>query len=93
MPDDPDKLIRENFLTALRRKALDLFDSIAGTDDLADQDARRIVEARANLQYAFNQTGRVRMALDIMTQEARQKAAKRGKAKTSGDTDKKDANP
>ena len=90
-PDDPDKSIREKFLTALRGKALNLFDDIAGTDDLADQDARRIVEARANLQYAFNETGSVRKALDIMTEEARQKAAKRGKAKKSGDSDKKDA--
>ena len=93
VPDDPDKLIREGFLVALRKKALELFDDIAGTDDLADQDARRIVEARANLQYAFNATGDVRKALDIMTQEARQRAAKRGKAKKSGDNDKKDANP
>lgn len=76
-PDDPDKEIRETFLKRLRSKALALFDDIAGTDDLADQDARRIVEARSSLQFAFNATGGVRKALDIMTEEAKQKAASR----------------
>jgi len=83
-PDDPERSIREAFLKALRRKALGLFDDIASTDDLADQDARRIVEARWALQLVFNDTGSVRGALDLMTEEAKQKAGKRraaGKAK------------
>lgn len=76
-PDDPDRNIREAFLRALKRKALELFDDIAATDDLADQDARRIVEARSTLQFVFSETGGVRGALDLMTEEARQKAGKR----------------
>ncbi len=76
-PADPDRSIRETFLRALKRKALGLFDDIAGTDDLADQDARRIVEARSVLQFVFSETGSVRGALDLITEEARQKAGKR----------------
>jgi CRISPR system Cascade subunit CasA len=80
-PGDDEKSIRETFLKVLRTRALELFDDIAGTDNLADQDPRRIVEARTSLQYAFNQTGSVRKALDIMTEEARQMAGKRRIAK------------
>lgn len=76
-PDDPDRSIREAFLRALKRKALGLFDDIASTDDLADQDARRIVEARSVLQFVFSETGGVRGALDLMTEETKQKVSKR----------------
>jgi len=83
-PDDPERSIREDFLRALKRKALQLFDDIAGMDDLAAQDARRIVEARSVLQFVFSETGSIRGALDLLTEEAKQKAGKRraaGKAK------------
>jgi CRISPR system Cascade subunit CasA len=90
-PDDPERSVRDRFLLALRRKALRLFDDIASTDDLADQDARRIVEARSQLQYVFNQTGRVRGALDLITADAKQKVAKRRAAKKKpDDSDRKD---
>jgi CRISPR system Cascade subunit CasA len=87
-PDDPESSVRERFMLALRRKALLMFDDIASTDDLADQDARRIVEARATLQYAFNDTGSVRNALDLMTEEAKQKASRRRTARKAKDTGK-----
>lgn len=76
-PDTPQDLhpnpVRSEFLKALRTKALDIFDEIAGTDDLIDKDARRIVEARTSLLRAFGETGSVREALDIVTEAARQK--------------------
>lgn len=77
--------VRERFLKALRSKALHLFDLTVGTDDLADQDARRIVDARSRLAFAFGETGDVTDALDIISAEARQKNAKR-KAKKKGAT-------
>ena len=69
--------MREDFLKVLKSKALHLFDITVGTDDLADQDARRIVDARSRLAFAFGETGDVRDALDIISAEARQKNAKR----------------
>jgi len=71
-PRDTDRSVRGDFLKALRRKALDLFDEIVGVD-LMDKEARRIVEARTRLLRAFNETGSVQDALDIMTEEARQR--------------------
>lgn len=76
-PADESMKVREDFLRALRGKALQLFDETAGTDDLADQDARRIVDARSRLGLAFSETGSVREALGILTADAQQKAAKR----------------
>lgn len=67
--------VREGFLKALKHKALHLFDRIAGTDDLADHDARRVVDARIRLTLAFGETGDVRDALDIISAEARQRNA------------------
>lgn len=61
--------VRKTFLNALRRKALELFDTTAGTDDLSDQDARRIVDARWRLGLAFGPTGDVRKALDLVAAE------------------------
>lgn len=69
--------VREAFLGALRRTALRLFDAAAGTDDLADQDARRIVDARARLGFAFGDTGDVRDALKLVSAEAQQKRSRR----------------
>jgi CRISPR system Cascade subunit CasA len=74
--------LRRAFCVALRRQVLQLFDDIAGTDSLADQDARRIVEARSALAYAFGENGSVRSALGIVTLEAQAKAAKRRNAKS-----------
>ena len=79
--DEKWEIRRDDFCRALRRKALALFDEIAGTDNLGDQDARRIVEARWALTFAFGETGSVRVALDIVTAEAQTKAAKRRNAK------------
>jgi CRISPR system Cascade subunit CasA len=79
-PADETMTVREEFLRALRVKALHLFDETAGTDELAEQDARRIVEARAGLGFAFGPTGEVRGNLGILTAEAQQKAAKRRNA-------------
>ncbi len=76
-PEDTSRDIRTAFCKALRAKALTLFDEAAGTDNLADQDARRIVAARSGLAFAFGETGSVRKALDILTQAARQNAAGR----------------
>jgi CRISPR system Cascade subunit CasA len=72
---------RDDFCYALRRKALALFDEIVGTDNLADQDARRIVEARSALTIIFSETGSVRNALGIVTAEAQAKTAKGRSAK------------
>lgn len=80
-PGDEKRAVRETFRDVLRAKALQLFDEAAGTDELADQDARRIIEARASLGYAFGETGDVTKALDLVTSEAQQKAAKRKAAK------------
>ena len=80
-PADESMTVREAFLGALRSKALRLFDEIAGTDNLGDQDARRIVEARSGLTYAFGETGSVRNALGIVTAEAQAKATKRRNTK------------
>jgi CRISPR system Cascade subunit CasA len=80
-PVDTAGAIREMFLNALRSKSLALFDEIAGTDELADQDARRIVMARSNLQFAFTAMGKVRDAAGLMSQDAKNKVAARRKAK------------
>ncbi|NOT72850.1 MAG: type I-E CRISPR-associated protein Cse1/CasA [Hyphomicrobium sp.] len=84
-PADDTKSIREAFVKELRTKALAFFDEIAGTDDLTGSDARRIVTARSNLQFAFGASGEVRRALDIATDEATQKAASRKKSKKRGE--------
>jgi len=68
-PVDADMSVRGDFLKALRRKALNLFDEIVGVD-LMDKEARRIVEARTRLLRAFNETGSVPGALGIVTEEA-----------------------
>lgn len=64
-PADETKALREAFLKVLRKTALSLFDQAAGTDTLADRDARRIVESRSNLQLAFAPRAAVSRALDI----------------------------
>lgn len=74
---DADKTLRGDFLKTLRSKALSIFDDLVGTDDLRDKDARRIVVARTILLRAFNETGSVPSALDIMSEEARQKKKSR----------------
>jgi CRISPR system Cascade subunit CasA len=76
-PLDADGAIREAFLRILRNTAFQFFDEITGTDDLADQDARRIVIARSQLGFAFNATGDVRKGLGIMTEEAKLKVKDR----------------
>jgi CRISPR system Cascade subunit CasA len=82
-PADERREIRGAFCNALRRQALRLFDDTAGTDNLADQDARRIVEARSALKFAFSETGSVPSALGIMSSEAQAqtKASRRAKRK------------
>jgi CRISPR system Cascade subunit CasA len=80
-PADEGAKARREFLHCLRRKALNLFDEAVGTDDLADQDARRIVDSRWRLGLAFGETGGVRQALGLVTAEAQKKAAKRRAAK------------
>lgn len=82
-PEDEDTRIRTAFLSALRREALRLFDETAGTDTLAERDARRIVAARSNLGFKFGETGEVRAALDILTSEAQAKRAGRKSAKST----------
>lgn len=70
-PDDEGKSIRGEFLTSLRKTALTFFDEIAGTDDLMESDAHRIVVARSNLQFSFASTGEVSRALDISVQQSK----------------------
>ena len=65
-PADPDRTVRTAFLSVLRRQGLEIFDSAVGTDTLADQDARRIVMARSQLQAAFGPRGSVSRGLDLM---------------------------
>lgn len=83
-PADLDRRVRRSFLGVLRRTTLRLFDEAAGTDDLADMNARRIVEARGFLVSAFAETGQVARALNIVTEEARQKKKVRGKGRKRG---------
>jgi hypothetical protein len=80
-PLDQQWEVRRAFCGALRGKALALFDENAGTDALAEQDARRIIEARAGLIFAFSETGAVPEALHIVSAEAKQRIAKRRQAK------------
>ncbi len=72
--------VRGVFLDALRRRTLAIFDEVSGTEDLIVKDARRIVAARTTLLRAFGETGKVRQALDLATEEAKQKK-KAGKSK------------
>ena len=64
-PGDAELNVRKGFLATLRRQALAMFDETASIDTLADQDARRIVEARSYLQGAFGPRAAVAKALDI----------------------------
>jgi CRISPR system Cascade subunit CasA len=93
-PADTDTTIRTAFAGHLRRCVLAIFDEMAGTDDLADRDAKRIVTARATLQGAFGETAKVREALGLVTQQAKTKnAAKRagkGRAKKGDGTSQAD---
>jgi CRISPR system Cascade subunit CasA len=89
-PDDKTRKAREEFLKALRREALRLFDEAAGTDDLLDQDAGRIVDARSRLAFAFGETGSVRDKLGVVSAEAQQKADMRRGAKKKAREQKPD---
>ena len=64
-PNDPDRSLRNGFRQQLRGIALRLFDEAAGTDTLAEQNARRLIEARKGLVIALSREGKVASALGI----------------------------
>lgn len=64
-PNDPDRSLRDGFRQQLRGIALRLFDETAGTDTLAEQNARRLIEARKGLVIALSREGKVASALGI----------------------------
>lgn len=69
-PNDLDRAIRSGFLLQLRKTVLALFDEAAGTDALAAQNARRLVEARKGLVLALGKEGKVAGVLGIVIAKA-----------------------
>lgn len=78
-PDDADKAIRTTFKRVLAGHAFAIFDTTTGIDALADQDAKRLVNARSKLQAAFGPRGSVAIALDIAEQKPG--SGRRGRSK------------
>ena len=87
-PDDTSRDVRRGFSAILRQTALTIFDEMAGTDDLATQNARRIVEARSMLLGAFGETGSVSSALGIASEEAKQRRSAKRKGGKDDNADK-----
>jgi CRISPR system Cascade subunit CasA len=65
-PTDVTFEVRRKFHNLLRKTALRLFDDACEIDTLADQDAKRLVDARAALLTVFSANGKVAKALDIV---------------------------
>jgi CRISPR system Cascade subunit CasA len=65
-PSDSERNVRTDFLNELRKTGLHLFDDAAGTDTLAEQNARRLIEARKGLVVALSRQGKVATALGIV---------------------------
>lgn len=62
---DSDKMIRTDFHRVLRATALRLFDEATDIDTLADQNPRRLVEARRGLVIGLGANGKVAAAMSI----------------------------
>lgn len=78
---DADKAVRTAFLKTLRSAALQLFDDASNIDSLADQNARRLVEAKKTLIIALGEAGKVAAAMGLVDQKPRVAGGKGGRGR------------
>jgi CRISPR system Cascade subunit CasA len=80
---DADKAIRTEFLKALRRTAFRLFDDASNIDSLADQNARRLIEAKRMLVVTLGDAGKAAAAMQLVDAKPKGKGGKGGKRRQS----------
>jgi len=73
-----DRSVRTDFMKSLRSTALRLFDGACDIDSLADQNARRLVEARKGLVIALSPGGKVAVVLGIAETKSKKGGGSRG---------------
>ena len=81
-PADLDRKVRSEFLKILRLKARELFDAASNMESLAEQNVRRLVEARKGLEYALADSGKVASELGLVEQKPKGKGRAKGGATT-----------
>lgn len=79
-PQDLDRKTRSEFLKVLRAKARDLFDAASNMDSLAEQNVRRLVEARKGLEFALSDSGKVASELGLAVPKPKGKGRAKGGA-------------